>query len=95
MTIGEGEPNRYIVIHPGTRHFESRNPKALFVALSRAKRTGMNNGDPDFARHPSVLVNEDRLCHQVYKNITRLEIITSPTSEYYVRFIPKYGNHFL
>ena len=30
MTIGEGEVNRYIVIHPGTRAFESRNPGALF-----------------------------------------------------------------
>jgi hypothetical protein len=57
MSIGEGEPNRYIVIHPGT--------------LSRAKRTGMNNGDPDFAWHPSVLVNEDKLCHQVMTATTK------------------------
>ena len=65
MTIGKGEPNSYIVINPGTRAFESRNPGALFVALSRAKSAGSTNSDPDFAWHPSVLVNEDRLCHIV------------------------------
>ena len=77
MSIGEGEPNRYIVIHPGT--------------LSRAKRTGMNNGDPDFAWHPSVLVNEDKLCHQVMTattkarvhEIIRLESLSRVTSEKY------------
>lgn len=68
MTIGEGKPNRFIFIHPGTGSFESRNPGALFVAISRA---GINNGDPDFAWHPSVLVNEDRLCHQVVTAITK------------------------
>ena len=40
MTIGKGEPNRYIVINPGTQSIESRNPGALFVALSRAKCSG-------------------------------------------------------
>jgi hypothetical protein len=55
MTIGEGEPNRYIVINPGTQSFESRNPGALFVALSRAKCSGNNTNDPDFAWHPSIL----------------------------------------
>jgi hypothetical protein len=65
MTIGDGEVNRYIVINPGTKAFESRNPGALFVALSRAKSTGGNNSDPDFAWHPSFLVNEDRICHKV------------------------------
>ena len=34
MTIGKGEHNSYIIINPGTRAFESRNPGALFVALS-------------------------------------------------------------
>ena len=63
MTIGEGEPNRYIVINPGTQSFESRNPGALFVALSRAKCSGNDTNDPDFAWHPSILVNEDRICH--------------------------------
>jgi hypothetical protein len=38
--IGEGEPNRYIVIHPGTWSVEWRNPGALFVALSKAKCSG-------------------------------------------------------
>lgn len=33
MTIGEGEVNRYIVIHPGTKAFESRNPGALCLAI--------------------------------------------------------------
>ena len=65
MTIGHGETNRYIVISPGTKAFESKNPGALFVALSRAKTAGGLDKDPDFAWHPSVLVNEDRLCHVV------------------------------
>ena len=65
MTIGKGEPNQYIVINPGTRAFESRNPCALFVALSRAKSARNYFVDPDFAWHSSVLVNEDRLCHVV------------------------------
>jgi len=65
MTIGEGEANSYIIISPGTRAFESRNPGALFVALSRAKSAGNNSADPDFAWHSSVLINEDRLCHKV------------------------------
>ena len=64
QTVGIGEANRYIVIHPGTKSFESRNPGALFVALSRAKSAGSAGRDPDFAWHPSVLVNEDRLCHK-------------------------------
>ena len=65
MTIGQNEPNRYIVIHPGTTSFESRNPGALFVALSRAKTAGDDNADPDFAWHQNVILNEDRLCHKV------------------------------
>jgi len=69
MTIGKGEPNQYIIINPGTRAFESRNPGAIFVALSRAKSAGSGTLDPDFVWHPSVLVNEDRLCH----------VATSPT----------------
>ena len=62
MTIGEGEPNRYIVIDPGNRSFECRNPGALFVALSRAKSTGNNLVLPDFAWNSSVLINDDRIC---------------------------------
>jgi hypothetical protein len=65
MTIGKGEPYSYIIINPGIRSFESRNPGALFVALSRAKSAGNNVSPPDFAWHSSVLVNEDRLCHKV------------------------------
>ena len=71
MTIGEGEPNRYIVIHPGTRSFESRNPGALFVALSRHKYSGNDTYDPDFAWHPSILVNENRMCHKVCTATTK------------------------
>jgi hypothetical protein len=62
MTIGKGEPYSYIIINPGIRSFESRNPGALFVALSRAKSAGNNTSPPDFAWHSSILVNEDRLC---------------------------------
>ena len=64
MTIGRGETNRYIIIDPCTKQFESRNPGALFVALSRAKTAGGPGQYPDFAWHPDVLVNEDRLCHR-------------------------------
>ena len=42
-----------------------KNPGALFVALSRAKTAGGPEKDSDFAWHPSVSVNEDRLCHVV------------------------------
>jgi hypothetical protein len=63
ITVGEGESNRYIVINPGTRAFESQTPGALFVAPSRARSAGSADTDPDFAWHPSILVNEDRLCH--------------------------------
>jgi hypothetical protein len=71
MTVGKGQHNRYIVIHPGTTSFESKNPGALCVALSRAKSAGGNGEDPDFAWHPNVLVNEDRLCQLVNTATTR------------------------
>uniref|UniRef100_K1R3P6 IQ motif and SEC7 domain-containing protein 2 n=1 Tax=Magallana gigas TaxID=29159 RepID=K1R3P6_MAGGI len=69
MTIGEGEANRYIVIHPGDKKFEARNPGALFVALSRAKSAGGEDEDPDFAWHPHVLINEDRLCQKKMRHL--------------------------
>ena len=71
MAIGRGETNRYIVINPGTRSFESRNPGALFVTPTRVKTAGSDTEDPDFAWHPDILVNEDRLCHQVTSQRTR------------------------
>lgn len=91
MTIGEGEVNRYIIINPGTRAFESRNPGALFVALSKAKSTGRDNSDPDFAWHPSILINEDRVCHKVStpttlareQEIRRIENIAQQTTKAY------------
>lgn len=91
MTIGEGEVNRYIIINIGTRAFESRNPGALFVALSRAKSTGRDNSDPDFAWHPSILINEDRVCHKVStpttlareQEIRRIENIAKQTTKAY------------
>lgn len=36
--------------------------KALFEILSRAKSAGFCKEDPDFDRHPNVLVSEGRLC---------------------------------
>jgi hypothetical protein len=89
MTIGRNEANRYIIISPGTCGFESRNPGALFVALSRAKTAGHQGTDPDFAWHPHVLVNEDRLCHIVRTattsartlEINRIETITEDTKK--------------
>ncbi len=71
ITVGEGQVNRYIKIHPGTRHFESTNPGALFVSLSRARSAGDKETDPDYAWHPNILVNEDRLCHKVKTATTR------------------------
>ena len=65
MTIGKGESSKYIVIDPGSKGFESKNPGALFVALSRAKSAGGPDDLPDFVWHPAVLVNPDRLCHVV------------------------------
>ena len=89
MTIGCGESNRYIVINPGTKKFESRNPGALFVALSRAKNAGNEIQDPDFAWHPSILINEDRICHVVKtpttkardSEIKRIQDVTEQTQE--------------
>ncbi len=40
ITVGPKESSRYIVINPGTRSFESKNPGGLFVLLSRAKSAG-------------------------------------------------------
>ena len=71
MTIGHGEVNRHIVIDPGTRAFESKNPGAMFVALSRAKSAGGPHELPDFAWNSNVLINEDRVCHRVDTPTTR------------------------
>jgi hypothetical protein len=71
MTNGDGVSSRYIVINPGTRKFESLNPGAFFVALSRAKTAGGHETAPDFAWHPSILVNTDRLYHNVDTPTTR------------------------
>lgn len=90
MTIGSGEINQHIIINPGTRQFESRNPGALFVALSRAKSTGTSNEKlPDFAWHPSVFINHDRLGHVVKtkttdsctREILRLQNLANKTKE--------------
>ena len=51
MTIKAGETNRYIIISPRTKCFESKIPRALFVAQSRAKKAGEPLKDPDFAWH--------------------------------------------
>ncbi len=91
MTIGESESNRYIVIDPGTKQFESRTPGALFVALSRAKTAGGPGESPDFAWHPDVLINEDRICHVANtpttkarnKEIARIRDLTKATKQYF------------
>ena len=71
MTIGANEINRYIVIHQGSKMFESRTPGALFVALSQAKSAGEKSSGPDFAWHPSLLINEARICHVVNTPTTK------------------------
>lgn len=85
MTIWRGE--LIDIIHPGTKAFESRNPGALFVAISRAKSIGKNNFDPAFAWHSSFLANADGICHRVKtpttasreREIHRIETIASQT----------------
>ena len=69
--LGKGQASRYIIINPGTRSFESWNPGALFVALSRAKSSGIGFKDPDFAFNSSLIINEGRLCHKVCTNKTK------------------------
>ena len=61
MTVGAGQPFRYIVTHPGKHDFEAKNPGTFFVALSRAKSAGGDGMDPDFAFLEEVLVDDDRL----------------------------------
>ena len=65
MIIGKEESSKYIVIDPGSKQFEFKNPGASFVVLSRAKCAWGPNNLPDFVWHPDVLVNPDRLCHVV------------------------------
>lgn len=77
MTIGEGKPNLYIVIHSGTWSFEWRHSGALYVALSRAKCSGHDTYDPDCAWHPSILVNEYRICHKVCTAATKARSVES------------------
>ena len=91
MTIGENQASRFIVIHPGGKVFESRNPGALYVALSRAKSAGNQGQLPDFAWNPSILLNTDRICHQVHtatvkaraKEIARLQQLEQNTKQTY------------
>ena len=59
MTVGAGEPFRYVLVRPGYNGFEARNPRALFVALSMAKSASGEERDPDFAC-TDVLINNDR-----------------------------------
>ena len=60
VTVGAGEAFRYVVVHPRDNGVEARNPRALFVALPRAKSAGGEERDPDFAFHEDVLINNDR-----------------------------------
>ena len=87
MTVGAGENNRYIIIDPGDKKFESNCPGSLYVALSRAKTAGNQDTDPDFAFHPNLILNEDRIRHVVdtpttrarYSEINRLLILAEET----------------
>ena len=102
MTIGKSEMNRYIVINPGTRKFESMNPGALYIAMSRAKTAGNDHDDPDFAWNSNILVNEDRLCHKVAtpttmardKEIERLHKLAVQTREDYKHLLSENAHAF-
>ena len=48
MTIGPGNLNRFIIINPGDSAFESRNPGAMYVSLSRATTSDPATELPDF-----------------------------------------------
>ena len=72
MTIGAGSINRRIVISPGGTDFESKNPGILYVALTRAKTAGDAENLPDFAFHPSVLLNDDRVRHKPNTKMVRM-----------------------
>ena len=61
-----------MIMNPGSKHFESRNPGAFFVALSHA---GNETTDPDFAWHSDILVNEGRLCFVVKTQSMKLVMI--------------------
>lgn len=85
--------------HPFWRKkFEARSPGALFVALSRGKSAGGEDVDPDFAWHPNVLINEDRLCQKVrtettkasVNEIKRIDTITENTKRAYPHLFKKY-----
>ena len=87
MTIGHGELNKYVIVHPGNKSFESRTPGALYVALSRAKSAGGIGENPEFAFHGDILLNPDRVCHVVNtptvrarsKEIKRLDALATKT----------------
>ena len=64
MTIGPGNLNRFIIINSGHRAFESRNPGAMYVSLSRAKTSGTATELANFAFHSNELLNHDRVCHK-------------------------------
>ena len=71
MTVGPSEQDRYIIMDPGDKKFESTCPGSLYVALSRGKTAGTDTTDPDFAFHKDVILNEDRLMHVVNTPTTR------------------------
>ena len=87
MTIGNGNINRYIVISPGTNAFESRNPGIMYVVFSRAKSAGDDNNLPDFAFHPHVLINQDRVIHS-----PKTKLLAARTKEV-VRIEKKHRKH--
>ena len=97
MTIGPGNLNRYIVINPGSKSFESRNPGVLYVSLSRATTAGNYSQLPDFAFHPQVLLNHDRISHEPNtpltrarkKEVSRIAAATAHTKKTFAHLIGK------
>ena len=59
MTIGPENLNRFIISNPGDSAFESRNPGAMYVSLSRATTSGTVTELPDFAFHSNVLTTTE------------------------------------
>ena len=70
-TIGVGQPFRRMILDPGDINFESRNPGALQMLLSRIKSIGTDEEMPDLCFAENYLINEDRVLTKVQTQYTK------------------------